>query len=186
MNAYSIALFLHIVGAVGFFVALALEWTGLSNIRRAMALEQVRVSMGILKSVRKVGFVSMLTAVITGIYMMVTVWRGEAWTVITIASLALVILLAQVLTAPRMMAIGKALVTEKGPLSKGFHSLASHPILWVSIQTRIAIALGIVLLKTVKPGWVGSLFIIGISIVLGVASALPRSSRERAGEGPAN
>jgi hypothetical protein len=186
MNAYSIALFLHIVGAVGFFVTLALEWTGLSQIGRAMALEQVRASMGILKNVRKVGFVSMLTAVITGIYMMVTVWRGEAWTVVTTASLVLVIVLAQMLTAPRMMAIGKALITEKGPLSKTFHSLANNPLLWISIQTLIAIALGIVLLKTVKPGWSGSLLIIGIAIVLGVASALPMSSRERAGEGTAD
>ena len=32
MNAYSIALFLHIVGALGFFVALGLEWTGLWQI----------------------------------------------------------------------------------------------------------------------------------------------------------
>ncbi len=29
MDDYSIALFLHIVGALGFFVALGLEWTGL-------------------------------------------------------------------------------------------------------------------------------------------------------------
>jgi hypothetical protein len=186
MNAYSIALFLHIVGAMEFFVALALEWTGLSQIRRAMALEQVRASMGILKNVRKVGFVSMLTAVTTGIYMTVLVWHGEAWIIVTVGSLVLVIALAQGITAPRMAAIGKALVTEKGSLSKDFHSLANHSLLWISIQTRVAIALGIVLLKTVKPSWVGSLFIIGVAIVLGIASALPMSSRERAQEGPAD
>ena len=39
MNDYSIALFLHIVGALGFFVALGLEWTGLRQIRSAMTLE---------------------------------------------------------------------------------------------------------------------------------------------------
>ena len=42
MNGYSIALFLHIVGALGFFVALGLEWIGLEQIRSAMAPEQVR------------------------------------------------------------------------------------------------------------------------------------------------
>ena len=41
MNDYSIALFLHIVGALGFFVALGLEWTGLGQIRSAMTLERV-------------------------------------------------------------------------------------------------------------------------------------------------
>ncbi|HZD56043.1 MAG TPA: hypothetical protein VE136_04935, partial [Anaerolineales bacterium] len=102
MSIYLIALFLHIVGALGFFVALGLEWTGLSQLRSAMTLEQVRAWMGILKSVRKVGFISMLTTVITGIYMLVTVWGGEAWIIVTLGSLVLVIALAQVVTAPRM------------------------------------------------------------------------------------
>jgi hypothetical protein len=86
MNNYSIALYLHIVGALGFFVALGLEWTGLSQLRSVMTIEQVRGWMGILKNVRKVGFVSMLTTVITGIYLMVRVWGGEAWIIVTVGS----------------------------------------------------------------------------------------------------
>jgi hypothetical protein len=42
MNAESVILFLHIVGAIGIFVALGLEWTGLSQLRNAQALEQAR------------------------------------------------------------------------------------------------------------------------------------------------
>jgi hypothetical protein len=186
MDDNSIALFLHIVGALGFFVALGLEWTGLSQIRSAMTLEQVRAWMGILKNVRKVGFVSMLTTVITGIYMMVTDWGGEAWIIVTVGSLVLVIAIAQVVTAPRMAAIGQTLVTEQGPFSKTFHSLANHPLLSISIQTRVAIALGIVFLKTAKPDLGGSLLTIGVAIVLGLASALPMPRRERAGEGSAD
>jgi hypothetical protein len=185
MSIYLIALFLHIVGALGFFVALGLEWTGLSQIRSAMTLEQVRAWMGILKNVRKVGFVSMLTTVITGIYMMVTVWGGEAWIIVTLGSLVLVIALAQVVTAPRMAAIGQALTTEKGPLSKTFHSLASRPLLWISLQSRVAIALGIVFLKIAKPDLGGSLLTIGVAIILGLASALPMPRRERVQEGSA-
>ena len=179
MNAYSIALFLHIVGAMGFFVALGLEWTGLSQIRRAMTPQQVGGWMGILKSVRKVGFAAMLTTVISGIYMLLTVWGGVAWIIVTVGALVLVIVLAQVVTAPRMMAIGQALATEKGPLSTTFHSLANHPLLSISIQTRAAIALGIVFLKIAKPDWGGSLITIGVAIVLGVVSALPMPRRER-------
>ncbi len=179
MNIYSIFLFLHIVGALGFFTALGLEWTALSQIRSSMALEQVRTWMGILKNVRKVGFVSMLAAVLTGIYMMVAVWRGSAWIVVTVAALVLVIALAQGITAPRMAAIGHALVTEKGPLSKTFHSLANHPLLWISIQTRVAIALGIVFLKIAKPDLAGSLLTIGVAIVLGLGSTLYIPRRER-------
>lgn len=175
MNSYSIALFLHIAGVLGLAVALGLEWTGLRQIQRARLPEQVRGWMGILKGVRPVGFASMLTTVLTGVYMMLTVWGGVAWVIVSIGALVLVIALAQVLTAPRMTAIGRASMTA--PTSQTFHSLASHPALWISIQTRIAITLGIVFLKTAKPDWIGSLFIIGIAIVLGIASTLSASGQ---------
>jgi hypothetical protein len=177
---YSIVLFFHIAGAMGFFVALGLEWTGLWQIRSAMSLEQVRAWMGILKSVRKVSFASMFVTVISGIYMMVTDVGSVGWIIVTVGSLVLVIALSLVLTGPRMAAIGRALATGKGALSKSFHSLANHPLLWISIQTRVAIALGIVFLKTTKPDLGGSLITMGVAIVLGIASALQVTRLERA------
>jgi hypothetical protein len=142
--------------------------------------------MGIFKSVRKVGFISMLTTVITGIYMIVTYWGGKPWIIVTMGSLILVIVLAQVLTAPRMATIGRALVTEKGPLSQTFHKLVTDPILWISIQTRVAIVLGIIFLKIAKPDLGGSLLTIGVAIVLGIASARPMSRQVRVQEGSAD
>jgi hypothetical protein len=186
MNAYSIALFLHIVGALGMFVALGLEWTGLWQMRSATTPQQVGGWMRILKSVRKFGFASMLTAVITGVYMMVTVWGDQAWIIVTVGALVLIMALAQVLTAPRMMAIGRALAAEKAPLSQAFYSLANQPLLWVSIQTRIAIALGIVFLKIAQSDWAGSLITIGVAITLGAASVLPMFRRERASAASTN
>src|SRR5512138_2409851 len=99
MNIYSIALFLHIAGVVGISVAVGLELTGLLQIRSAVRQEQVRSWMAILKSVRKVGFASMLTTVFTGIYMTLAVWGGAAWVVVSIGALVLLIALSQVLTA---------------------------------------------------------------------------------------
>ena len=177
MNDYSITLFLHIAGVLGLAVALGLEWTGLRQIQRATLPDQVRSWMGILKSIRRVGFASMLTTVLTGIYMMLTVWGGVAWVIVSIGALVLVIALAQALTAPRMTAIGRAMMTAS--TSQTLHTWASHPILWVSLQTRIAITLGIVFLKTVKPDWGGSLVTIGVAILLGIASTLLASRREQ-------
>ncbi len=181
MNAYSIALFLHITGALGFSAALGLEWTGLLQIRSAVRQEQVRGWMMILKSVRRFGFASMLTTVLTGVYMTLAIWGGVAWVVISIGALVLVIALSLVLTGPRMVAIGRALTTAS--TSPTFYSLASQPLLWISIQTRIAIALGIVFLKVAKPDWAASLLIIGIATVVGMASALPVSRHQEAQEG---
>jgi len=186
MDAYSIVLFVHIVGVLGLFVALGLEWTGLRQIRSAIVPEQVRSWMGILKSTRGFGFASMGTTVITGIYMTLTDIGLVPWLYVSIGALVLVMLLSLVLTAPRMAAIGKDLAIEKGTLSKTFHNLANQPLLWISIQTRIALALGIVFLKIIKPEFVGSLLTISVAIALGIGSALPMPRHERAGEESAN
>ena len=177
MNGYSIALFLHIVGAFGFVVALGLEWTGLRYLHRAAHPEQIRTWMMTLATATRAGFVSMLAMVITGLYMMVTAWGGVPWLTVTLGALVLVIALSLALTRPRMMAIGKAMAAGSASPLQTVQHLADNSLLWLSIQTRIAIALGIVLLKVVKPDWGGSLLIIAVAIVLGVASALPLPRR---------
>ena len=179
MNSYSLALFFHIVGAMGFFLALGLEWTGLWQLRSARLSQEVQAWMGLLKSARKGGFASMLAVVISGVYLMATAWGRVAWLIVTVGSLVVVIVLALALSGPRLAAMGRALATEQGAVSHTFHRVANHPLLWISVQSRMAIALGIVLLKIVKPDVSGSLLIIGVAIVLGLASALPMPRRER-------
>lgn len=186
MNIYSIALFFHIVGVLGLSVALGLEWTGLRQIRGAILPEQVRSWMTILISTNKVGFLSMLATVITGVYMMRAVWGGVAWIYVTLGSLVLMIVLSVALSKPRMAAIGQALVTEKGSVSQTLYNLVNHPLLWVSIQTRVAILLGIIFLKIAKPNLGGALLTIGVAILFGLASALPMARRLRAQGAPAH
>jgi hypothetical protein len=76
MVPYSIALSLHVAGAVGFFGALGVEWAGQWQMRSATSSEQVHRGIGILKKVRKLAFASMLTTVITGFHMAVTISFG--------------------------------------------------------------------------------------------------------------
>jgi hypothetical protein len=183
MNYYSIALFLHIVGVLGFFIALGLEWTRLRQIRSATTSEQVRASMHLYKNVRRFGMVSMLTILVFGFYMAAVAWAGPAWITVALGSLVLIIAITIVLTRPQVAAIGRALAMEKGPLSPSLRQLANYPLLWISMQTRMAIALGIVFLMTVKPGWAGSLLTIGVATVIGLAAALPMPHRGQAQEG---
>jgi len=164
MSIYSIALFFHIVGALGLSVALSLEWISLRQIRNAALPEQVGVWMGILKGTNRVGFPSMLMMVVTGIYMTVTVWGRTPWLVVTIVALVLVIVLARV-AAPRLKAL------ESSPTT------ANDALLWFSIQTRVAIVLGIIFLKIAKPDLGGALLTIGVTILLGIASTLPSIPR---------
>lgn len=186
MSNYSIALFLHILGALGFFVVLGLEWIGLSQIRRARLAEEARAILGMVKSADRLGFVSMLTTVVTGIYMLLTVWGWVAWILVVLGSLILEIVLFVVLAKPRMAALEHALATAKGSVSQSFYNLVNHPILSISIKTRAAIILGIVFLKIAKPDLGGSLLAIAVAIILGLASTLSIPRPVRAHEGSTN
>jgi hypothetical protein len=186
MSIFSMALFLHIVGALGVSVALGLEWIGLSQIRKSTVPGEIRAILKIIQSTTRFGFTSMLSTVITGIYMVLAAVGWVPWLLVVIGALVLLIVLTRVLTAPRMAVIGQALALENGPVSLTLHNLINDPTLWISIQTRAAIVLGIIFLKIVTPGLGGSLLTIGVAITLGVASALPMRRPVQAGQGSAD
>lgn len=179
MNIYSIALFFHIAGALGFFIVQGVEWIGLSQLRNSVLPEEAHAILGVVKKANLLAFVSMLAIVVTGTYMTLTVWQGAPWIFVVLGAFFLEFLLFMVLSRPRMAAIEQALDTEESPLSKTFHTLVNHPSVWISAQTRIAILLGIIFLKVAKPDLSGSLLTIAIAIVLGLASAFPELRRER-------
>ncbi len=170
MSIYSIVLFLHIVGVLGLSVALGLEWTCNRQIRKIVLPEQIRVWTGILKGTNKVGFPSMLVTLITGIYMTAAVWGRTPWLIVTMAALVLMIILVRV-TGPRLKALSSP-------------AMVNNPLLWISIQIRMAIVPGIIFLKIAKPDLSGSLLTMGLAIVLGLASAWLMTYHARLTEQP--
>lgn len=179
MTFYSFALFLHIVGALGLFIALGLEWTSLWYLRRATTVEQARQWLLVFALLRRVYPASWAAILLSGLYMTATAWRGVAWIGIAVAALFLLPLLGAAITGRRMATIGPAVAAENGLLSPTLRQQLYDPLLWASIQTRLAIALGIVFLMTVKPGLGGALLTIGVAVVLGLASAWPAWSQVR-------
>jgi hypothetical protein len=180
MSIFSIALFLHIVGALGVSMALGLEWIGLSHVRRATVLEEIRTILMVVKGTTRFGFVSMLATAITGFYMVLNGVGWVPWILVVLGALLLVIGLTRVLTAPRMAAISRALAMEKGLVSPALHNLLNDRMLWISIQTRMAVVLGIIFLKIATPGLSGALLTISAAIALALASSLPMPRRVRA------
>ena len=180
MNTYSIALFLHILGALGFFIAIGVEWMSLRHLRRATRVEQVQEWLRISNEMARLGMIAMLVLLAAGIYMMAITWGDVAWIIVALGSLVPMSVFATAVTRPRMAAIQQYAAAEHGTISLTSYQLLHHPLLWISMQIRVAIALGIVFLMTVKPGWSGSLLTVGLAILLGLASSLPIVRRARA------
>lgn len=177
ISLYSIALFLHIVGALGLFVALGLEWASLSYLRRAETVEQAREWLSMLNVQRRIYPISWLAILIPGFYMAAIAWRATAWIPTALGAVVLLAVLGAALTGRRMVPIGQSVATESGSISSPLRQRLDDPLLWASLRIRTAIALGIVFLMSVKPELIGSLLTIGVAVILGLAFRLPARGR---------
>jgi hypothetical protein len=178
MSLYSAALFLHIVGALGVFAALALEWAGLSNLRRADSVGQFREWAKLLGALGRVGGPASLTLIITGIYLSVTRWGSQPWIALGMIGLVLMALLGALVTGRRLDSIAKE-VSGEGILSTAVRQRIQDPILLLSAWLRTGLGLGIVFLMSAKPGLGGSIIILGGAVFLGFAAGLAAGARGR-------
>jgi uncharacterized membrane protein len=179
MSLYAVVLFVHVVGAVGLFATLALEWVTLQGLRTATTAEQARGWLGAQAPSRWLGMGSFAAILFAGMYLAMSTRVEGAWVTIGLVSLVVIGVLGMVVTGRRMAPIGRALAGEQGTLPAGVAPRLDDPILWASLLTRTSIALGIVWLMTVKPDLIGALIAMTAAIVLGLAASWPSWSQAR-------
>ena len=102
MNYYSIVLFAHIAGALGFFVALSVEWISVAQLGIATTAEQVRAWMRVATGVRRLGMAPMLALLVSGFIMMAIAQIGGAWLIVVFWSLVVLAVLTVTLSFKRM------------------------------------------------------------------------------------
>jgi hypothetical protein len=141
MSLYSIALFLHIVGALLLFVLLTIEGVGLRQGFMAARLNRV------------LGPISALAVVVPGLYMSASQWGWKGWVVVGI-------------TAWLLIAVGGA-ATGIGLLAGRLTTRAAA----ASWSIRVGIALGVVFIMTVKPDVLLSVIAVAAGAALGGVGA---------------
>ncbi len=169
MQAYNAILFLHILSAFGIAAAFAIEWTNLHRLQRSCSKGEIRESLKGFSVLRRIGGPSYLIIVLSGIYLWAEAWRGSAWPVIAVVSLIVIAVIGAVITGPRMATLGKAAEGESGGDALSV-AVSSLPVLWGSLQVRTWMAIGIAFLMTVKPGAIGSIVVIVISILIALGT----------------
>jgi hypothetical protein len=144
MDVYSIALFVHIVGALLLFVLLTIEGLAL------------RFGFAAAPMSRILGPISGLAILIPGVYMMATQWGWAAWVVVGITTWVLI------------AAVGAytGISVMRGTMSSGVATMS-----WL---IRIGMALGVLFEMTVKPGLVLSIVSVIVGVGLGVAAGAVR------------
>jgi hypothetical protein len=179
VSVYSISLFLHIVGALGLFAALGLEWAGLYNLRRATEVAQVREWIRLLGAPRFLGGPAALIVLVSGIYMSATRWGPQGWIIVGLAGMVVIAVLGAALSGRRVGPIAGALQAGNGPISTALGRRLHDPVLTLSLRLRVALFLGIIFLVSIRPSMAGALAAMGTAVMVGLAVALPARSTGR-------
>ncbi len=180
---YTIALFVHVSAAIGFFIGTSLWLFSLAALRRAQRVEQARTLLALISRSGPVSGISGLLILATGIYMAATAWRGSqnGWIGIALVSLILMIPLGAGIIEPRRRALTRlANEAPDGPLPAAFEQRARDPLLSIALSVQTALLLGIVFLMTTKPpSLIGSVIVIVVALALGAAAGALFSGRTR-------
>lgn len=164
--------FLHVIGALGIAAAYAVEAAGLVGLRRSNVGDEARVWLRTRRWVLMLGPASIGLVLATGIYTIVVGWGWVGWIVVSLGSLVALAVIGGILTGIPMARIKPGIEGTVGPLPEDLRRGIRSPLLAISITTRIAITLGIVLLMVRKPEPLPSVVVICLATAIGVAAGL--------------
>ena len=174
MSHYALALFAHILGALGLFIGISLQWISVLRIRQAQTVAQVREWTSLTSVTESLVPIASLLILVAGIDMTVTTWGWNTpWIDVSLAALVFLGALGGALINRRIRAIKAAAAAPSatGPIPVELERRITDSVLWTSLQVNGFTALGVVFLMTSKPDLVGSLITIAVALMLGIGSA---------------
>jgi len=170
---YQTALFLHILGAIGFFIAIAILYVSVLGVRRAQTVQQIKLWTGAAApAIRLIFPIASLVILIAGLYMVVTVWGERAqWAGVALIAFLLLAIVSALLQGRRITKLGRQVADQldNTPVTGALWTQAHDPVTWVGVNTAAAFATGIVYLMTLKPDALGSVIALLIALVVGLA-----------------
>jgi hypothetical protein len=173
-----VLLFLHVNSAMGIVAGLGIEGLALAQFRAARTASEARVALGSTRYVQRVTGPSMLTAIVTGIYLATAYWHWRGvWMGMAILTIIAMALVGGLMTGRPTTRLLRATGEELGFAE----IVAVQRRLSTSYVIRLGLFLGIVFLMTTKPES-APLALLGVVIAaaLGFLARLPAGRLERA------
>jgi hypothetical protein len=174
MSIYTIVLFLHVSGAIGYFVGVGAWLFGLAGLRRAQRVEQVRSLTNLIGMTGPLFGISILFILAAGLYMAITAWSLQTgWIAVALISLVLMAPFGTAIIESRRRALSRlANEAPDGPLPETLKQRIHDPVLGTALQTLATLLFGIVFLMTTKPSLPVALVVMAVALALGLASGL--------------
>ncbi|HEU4785256.1 MAG TPA: DUF2269 family protein [Ktedonobacterales bacterium] len=174
MNTYTLALFAHIIGAIGTFIGVSVWLVAAEALRRARRVEQVRTLTSLIQPSGVIAIVSILLLGIAGFYMALTAWGEQAtWIIVATISFVLLAPFGAFVIDPRLRAIARAAVAvPDGPLPATLTVRTHDPLVGIGLYLYVGVLVGIVFLMTTKPPLATSILAMVVAAMLGLAAGL--------------
>jgi hypothetical protein len=170
MTVHSFILFAHVASTLGIVAALVTEALTLSRLETAATSAEARLWIELAPGLPFLAFGSLVVVLFSGIYLTAQMsgW-SLAWPKVALATFILILPLGAA-TGRKMRSIRRACASEAN--FAGLAEKLRDPFPRFSLNIRIALVLGMVLLMTAKQGLAGSLVIVGGFAALGFAWTL--------------
>lgn len=165
---YNIVLFLHILGAVLMFMAIAVLALAMLSMLHSKTTENVKRWSGLAVKTDVLFPMSTLLILVPAFYLVISTWGwGTAWINVSLAALLGASFLGPVINLRRLKGILAAAEAETDAVpSIGLMNKVRDRTLWNSVSVMALMAFGILFLMAVKFALFGSL----ITMVLAVAT----------------
>jgi len=173
-----IALFIHLLGVIALFVAMAVVQLSGARIRSSSTVEEVRLWLKLLQATNRMFPIGSLLILLSGLYMTARMWSFRMpWVVVAMASIVVMgVVGGRVVGQGIGRLFGAA--SGMGPVSSELVRVARAPGLWVAATAVNGMALGLIWIMVRKSGWVESIVAVGALAALGAALGA-RMSRSR-------
>ena len=179
---YKIALFVHVAGVIGMFIGVGITVTAMGRVRRAGTVAAVRTWAELAVAVERVIPASLVVLLLPALYMVNHIWGWDTpWAMTALTALIVISALGPTINERRIRAIQRAAAgVQDGRVPPSLTARIGDPVLWLSLHAITTVMIGVVWLMTVKPGLIGSLITMAVSILAGVGAAMPSIQRARA------
>jgi hypothetical protein len=158
MTIYSVVLFIHVVSAIGLFIALAAEGPIVFRIRFAQSVEEARFFIRAFQRLRIIAIPSFAGVLVGGMYLASKWGRGFFWIPLALGATLLIMLIGGFVTGIPIARLRKVLSgTENNVSIEALSALTKNTTLLLWYGLRVGLGLGIVFLMTAKPDLLGSL-----------------------------
>ena len=168
MSFYFIVLFFHITGAIGLFVGIGLEWLIVHNFRSVCTYSQALQWTDSFKVLPRIFSISGILILASGIYMWAETWGDTAWVISGFWLFLFLAVFGSVIVGKKVQSIAELLKSESDKLSATIIAKINSPVITKSLKIRTALAVSIVFIMTIKPGWPETLESVGGALLIGL------------------